>query len=178
MDNNFTRSTKTNLISGTATIDSGYTLTCGGARTVPVNNDAGNFLFESFPYSEDTWKARAKAHRVPEKATIDVFAIGVRSNDPNNIGLERKVSRKMTNIASEIPSELVSVEPNFTLTGGGAAIYYNAGPGNLLTASYPMVDNNVQAWSAEGKAHVLSSPALLEVFAIGVFEFIKIRPLP
>lgn len=160
---------------GTVTIDSSYSLTCGGARTWPVRAAAGNFLYESYPLSNDTWKASAKDHFVSDPATMNVFAIGLKPNN-SNIAIASQITSDV-GPTSDFPSAQVNAFRDFIITRGGAQIYSGSGYGNLLTASNPIVDNTVQIWRADGKAHMEHSLGTLTVYAIGHFAF-PVIPIP
>ena len=52
------------------------------------------------------------------------------------------------------------------MIGGGAMVHYT-GAGNILTACYPKSNDE---WEARSKDHLTEDKALLEVFAIGIFD--------
>ncbi|QDQ03758.1 hypothetical protein [Bacillus sp. BD59S] len=160
-------------IRGSVTItDADYTLTCGGARTIPINDNAGNFLTESTAKDSNTWEASCKDHEVEERATLEIFAIGLKLNSPI-LKLTNKLFLSGFSRDESHPSKVVSVPKAWNLTGGGAEIAYGSEPGNLLTASFPLMDisdptNPIQTWNVAGKDHNITSPAKIEAIAIGV----------
>lgn len=160
-------------IIGSVTItDSDYTLTCGGARTIPINDNAGNFLTESTAKDPNTWGARCKDHEKEEEAILEIFAIGLKLNSPI-LKLTNKLFSSGFSRSEAHPSMVVSVPKEWNLTGGGAEIVYGSEAGNLLTASFPLIDisdptNPIQTWNVAGKDHNITSPANIEAIAIGV----------
>jgi LysM domain len=60
---------------GSASLDVGYILTGGGARTSCA---VGNLLTGSFPLDTTTWHAEAKDHGISCPSSIDVWAIGLK----------------------------------------------------------------------------------------------------
>lgn len=143
-----------------ATLPEGYTMTGGGAF---VNwHGAGNLLTASFPTSDASWEARSKDHDISDPAAITAFVIGIRHRTP-----KVTVRHHIQNATSAVvphPAVQVHLDASWTLTGGGALDQWN-GAGNLLTASFPSANST---WFAAGKDHVVSSPAAITAFAIGI----------
>jgi hypothetical protein len=136
-----------------------YVLTGGGAF---VNwAGAGNLLTASFPNSDKSWEARSKDHDISDPAQITAYAIGIKPKPGT-----KKVSHIIKNATGPIaahPSAQVCLDPGWTLSGGGAFDNWN-GAGNLLTASFP----NGMCWFASGKDHMISSPAAITAYVIGL----------
>jgi hypothetical protein len=59
----------------------------------------------------------------------------------------------------------VAVETGYTLIGGGARVNWSD-PGNLMTACYPIFDQN--RWVAASTRHRRRSDATITAYAIGV----------
>jgi vibriolysin len=144
-----------------ATLPGGYVLTGGGAFV--SWHGAGNLETASFPNSDNSWEARSKDHDISDPAQITAYAIGIRPKS----GAKKlaHVIRSATGAVAAHPTAHVTLEPGWTLSGGGALDNWN-GAGNLLTASYP----SGISWFAAGKDHVDSSPASITAYAIGIRE--------
>jgi vibriolysin len=143
-----------------AVLPTGFVLTGGGAF---VNwTGAGNLLTASFPNSDESWEARSKDHDISDPAQITAYAIGIKSRSGKKLHHEIK---KAKGAVAPHPTAQVSVDPGWTLSGGGALDDWN-GDGNLLTASFP----EGVSWLAKGKDHKVSSPAAITAYAIGLKE--------
>jgi len=143
-------------------LDSGYTLTGGGA--LAEADGAGQLLTASFPSSSVSWEARSKDHLVPAQGRLTAFAIGVRGRNGQKFPPTR-IFAGTSDIAPH-PSLLESVDQGYVCTGGGARVNWaDPQPGNLLWASAPHGQN---AWFGASKDHVVSSPASISVFAIAL----------
>lgn len=141
-----------------ATVPAGYKLIGGGARV--TTQGPGSLLTASYPSDAMTWTARAKDHRWDSPGTLEVWAIGL--YDPNNeweVGIFQASSA-----ATAHPEVQVQLPHGYAMTSGGALVTY-AGPGNLLTASYPASDN---LWIARSKDHEDPDPAALTGYVIGI----------
>jgi len=142
-------------------LPAGYTLTGGGAMTIP--EEPGILLTGSFPSSANTWQATAQDHTVgsdsPGKVTA--YVIGIRAKQ----GITPR-SKVFTAVSSKAPHPTynASVDSGWMLTGGGA---YTDCPafGNLLTASYPL---SLLTWRGEAKDHKVSCESAITVSAIGL----------
>lgn len=64
------------------------------------------------------------------------------------------------------PVARVTVPKNYKIIGGGAQVNWS-GPGNLLTASYPV---STSVWEAKAKDHDYSSPANITVYALAIYD--------
>jgi hypothetical protein len=156
-------SEKTSHPSATVLVDSGYLMTGGGAR-VDYGDGDGNLLTASFPLSANAWQARSKDHMYASQATITAYAIGIKPRTGENHLEVKLFPPSESSSKEEWPKHQITVDGGYVLTGGGALVNWQ-GSGNLLTASYPVDD---RTWEATSKSHVLSSPATITVYAIGV----------
>lgn len=141
------------------TLDDEYKLIGGGAFV--EQGSYGNLLTASFPASNNTWRARSKAHDYSDPAIITVYAFGL--YDPEDIwdvAITKKLSAK-----SDRPEVSAQVKSGFVLVGGGAFDDWE-GMGNLLTASRPSDDG--RSWIAKGKCHGHDDRAPITAYAIGI----------
>jgi hypothetical protein len=150
-----------------AILPPGFVLTGGGAFV--DYKGAGNMLTASFPHKSaaglwDGWEAHSKDHQITDPAQLTAYAIGIRlkSGAP---GVKNTVAPHFSNSAAA-PTTSVPLPDGFTLTGGGAFDKFS-GAGNMLTASGPDPSNG-NVWKARGADHFVSSPAIIQVFAIGI----------
>jgi hypothetical protein len=170
-----------------------YVLTGGGAF-VDWHGD-GNLLTASYPYPSylDTsgnwvgWEARSKDHQVSDPSTITAYAIGIRASCTNSlhptvknyvVGVQSPVSPvpvpppvieshpRADGTDPEHPKPCLGAGGSLTRSGGGAIDNWG-GEGNLLTASYPDPTSE-QCWVAKGKDHIVSSPAYITAYVIGI----------
>lgn len=142
----------------TLTVPPGYKIIGGGAR---VNwSGSGNLLTASFPKNAQTWIARAKDHKRPSPANIDVWAIAI--HDPSD-EWEVDIFSTTSSPASH-PSATATVNSNYVLTGGGAEAHWST-EGSLLTASYPEGSVN---WVAKSKDHKDPEKVSITAYAIGI----------
>jgi hypothetical protein len=145
-----------------AVLPNGFLLTGGGAF---VNwHGAGNLLTASFPTSDKAWEVRSKDHDVSDPSQITAYAIGIRRRQANGKKLQHEI-KKATGATAAHPSAQVQLDPGWAISGGGALDDWKGG-GNLLTASFPQGES----WFAFGKDHMVSSPAAITAFAIGLRE--------
>jgi hypothetical protein len=70
------------------------------------------------------------------------------------------------------PMAVATLPAGYTMTGGGAFVNYGTGSGNLLTASFP---SNDIAWEARSKDHILSDPAPITAYVLGLRSKIGIQ---
>jgi hypothetical protein len=143
-----------------ATLPAGFTMTGGGAFV--DWHGAGNLLTASFPTSDSSWEARSKDHDISDPAAITSYVIGIRHKTPQ-IRVRHLIQSATSSVVPH-PSTQVSLDSSWTLSGGGALDQWN-GAGNLLTASFPIARST---WFAAGKDHVVSSPAAVTAFVIGI----------
>jgi LysM domain len=151
------------LGTASASLDSGYVLTGGGAWA--TSNGPGILLTASYP-DEKTWRAAAKDHGVPDDGTLTAYVIGIKpKTGPLPTG---KVFGPKASESAPHPSDSQSIDQGWLLTGGGARTDCNV-VGNLLTASYP-IDSTT--WRGEAKDHGVSCPSPIWVYAVGL------KPVP
>ena len=152
-------SARSDLPQVTVSVPNAYKIISGGAR----DNYAGfgNMLTASYPVDLQHWSAQGKAHSVSDPSTIDAWAIAL--NDPEN--LWEVFLQPATSVSAHQPTATAKLPDGYTLTGGGAYINWAGGWGNLLTASYPQGSN---AWFAAGTDHIVSDPAPITAYAIGI----------
>jgi hypothetical protein len=145
----------------TVQVDPGYLIVGGGATTNWVAPQPGNLLTSCYPVDERHWFASSKAHSVPSPAELTAFAIAIR--DTGNLEVRYFTAESPV---SDQPSASVSVDKGYVLTGGGAQVKTQTPLiGQLLTASFPQ---DPKTWQARSKAHSVSSPGSIVVFAIGI----------
>lgn len=145
----------------TATVPEGYVICGGGANAHYTGN--GSLLTSSLPVDNQTWFAASKDHKVSDQATITAYAVGLRrrNGSPVNIRIDEETSAPAPH-----PSISISVEPGFTMLGGGGQDLYT-GAGNLLTAMFPSgQDDNPSTWTVSGKDHEISDPASVKAVLI------------
>jgi hypothetical protein len=169
----------------------GYALTGGGADCKgdsSTNNPI--YLTASYPYSEqdirgvkypsNVWKAIGKDAFVQANGSITAYAVGVKWSDTftNKYGNRTRITTWCIGLDSQNdshPAALVGPPDQTSLVGGGAYDRWDAikgAEGNMLTDSYPAnlvypYHADSSKWSAAGKDHIKSSPAVLTVYAIG-----------
>ena len=154
-------------------VPEGYVMTGGGARVVGVEN----LLVASYPGDEGrSWHAKSKDHWIESPARLEVTAIGVRRKDGKPY-FESSVDF-VTSGRMSWPESVLGARHGYMLVGGGARVNWaDPDPGNLLTASYPELNEMGLAvsWAGAGKDHARKddprpavSPASITVFAIGL----------
>ncbi len=144
----------------TAEVGPGFTLTGGGA----VSLGREHLLTMSRPVTNSNtnrrWRVASKAHFIPELASIQAIAIGIKDRSGRPIagrttpGTSGRGGGYLTAVSADLPD-------GFVLTGGGAVDLWE-GLGRLLVASKP-TDFNPRSWTAVSKDH--SEPALGTLFA-------------
>jgi hypothetical protein len=153
-----------------------YKLLSGGAKV--TWNGKGMLLTASFPESNNTWRALAKDHEASDSGELTVYAMAL--YDPD--GLWEVKHFQATSAPEAHPHAEVNVESGFVMVGGGAEVHWN-GEGNMLTASYPILETRdsktSNTWKAQSKDHLESSPATITVYALGlrskIGDYIKIN---
>jgi hypothetical protein len=151
-----------------AQVGVGYKLIGGGAWV--HWSEPGNLLTASFPDPDGlTWVARSKDHVYPSPASIQAFAIGL--YDPNNQWDVRIFPQPSA--SAQHPEVDATVDGRYVMTGGGAEVKY-AGPGGLLTASYPL---SPSVWRARSKDHMVAESHVVVAYAIGI-RLLNGSPLP
>jgi hypothetical protein len=134
----------------------------GGATTNWVMPQPGQLLTSSYPLDEHHWVATSKAHSVSFPAMLSAFAIAI--HNPGGRLYDVKIFARRSTTNADTSSMSASVDAGYAMTGGGAQTV-TAGVGQLLTASYPSSDT---VWTANSKAHTVSSPGDIVAYAIGV----------
>ncbi|WP_420577334.1 hypothetical protein [Ekhidna sp.] len=146
-------------------VGSGYVLIGGGAYTIGVSE--GAYITESRPSTNKrTWYASSKDHGGrPDPHKLTVYAIGIKLRGLTRDQTASYVKINVGNYSSfqAHPDSYVDMPTGYHLIGGGAEVDWS-GSGNLLTASYP--DGN--RWRVASKDHLVSSPARIRAFAIGI----------
>ncbi len=137
-----------------------YKVLSGGAN---VNwSGSGNLLTSMYPQSSSNWIASSKDHKVSSPASLEAYAI-VASLAGREISNSDYVLVSQTSSYAAHPTAVASLPSGYTLVGGGARVNWS-GAGNLLHASYP----NGNSWVASSKDHVISSPATVTSYAVGL----------
>lgn len=146
----------------TATLPAGYVLTGGGGQL--QYKGAGSFLTASYPVNNSAWEARGKDHGISDPSAIVAYAIGIRHRT-GAIKVSGTIVSYSGGELSSHPISTAALQLEWTLSGGGALTSYH-GPGNLLTASFPLG----LSWAAAAKDHVYPSGATMTAYAIGIRE--------
>lgn len=130
----------------------------------------GNLITASYPNDKlSAWLVSTKDHLRVDQANITAWAIGLKVE-----GLTRQelIEHMHVNVAASDyvshPDVSTSVPEGYSLIGGGFDVDWS-GYGNIATASYP---ENAFSWRAKSKDHGKLSPASIDVYAIGIKEFI------
>jgi hypothetical protein len=147
------------LGNATATLDTGYVLTGGGAWAWAPG--PGILLTATYPSSENSWTASAKDHGAADNGTVTAYVIGIKPrNGPRPRG---KIFGPPQSAKAPHPSNSQTVDKEWFLTGGGART--DCFLGNLLTGSYPI---DTTTWRGEAKDHAVPCPSEIWVYAIGL----------
>ncbi len=141
-----------------------------GGGVEGTNYPQGNLLTASYPNNDlSAWLVSTKDHVSPNSTRITAYALGLKIE-----GLSRNQLLSQINVNTRTsgyvqhPDVSVGVPEGFVMIGGGFKVNW-LGAGNLATASYP---ETIFDWRAKSKDHVIYSPAWLQVYAIGVREYI------
>lgn len=160
-----TTSYKSSHDSHPANVDDDFVLIGGGAYTIGVSE--GAYITESRPSTNKrTWYASSKDHGGRSDAhKLVVYAIGIKIRGLTRDQTASYIKINVGNYSSlqAHPDNFVDMTTGYHLVGGGAEVDWS-GSGNLLTASYP--DGN--RWRVSSKDHLVSSPARIRAFAIGI----------
>lgn len=142
-----------------------YVVVGGG---VAGSANPGNFITASYPNSSlSAWLVSTKDHLIPNPAAIRAYAIGLKIQ-----GMTRKELLENDIVWTSAQSSGTESHPDMTaflpsgyaMIGGGMRIGWS-GAGNLAYGMYP---DTMLSWRARSKDHVVSSPANMEVFTIGI----------
>jgi hypothetical protein len=156
-----------------------FVLIGGGAQDVWTG--AGAMLWESHPQDVNdsgpgrTWIASSKDHIQAALHTLNVWAIGLKVKQTNGVFLT--AAQLKSHISYRFcPGQTQSDQPSEScdamkplLIGGGARSNWQItfGAGQLLTASRVNM-NKGTTWLAASKAHIVSDPSTLDVWAISI----------
>jgi hypothetical protein len=143
-------------------VPSDWSIVGGGATTNWVLPQPGQLLTSSYPLDEHHWVATSKAHSVSFPAMLSAFAIAI--HNPGGKLYDVKIFAQRSTSNADISAISASVDAGYAMTGGGAQTL-TAGVGQLLTASYPASEST---WTANSKAHTVSSAGDIVAYAIGV----------
>lgn len=118
---------------GRSSLDSGYILTGGGARTSCAQ---GNLLTGSYPLDPTTWMAEAKDHNVTCGSTIDVWAVGLKL-PPGSFSLEGggPAFQMITNFVGAmaiVPGALPALRPMPSGATASKSTYYISQQGDTF----------------------------------------------
>ncbi len=158
-----------------ATVDSGWTPTCGGASVSPNNS---SLLLQAsspepsadlMPVEFSTWKAGAQYCQKSVAGEVTSYIIGIQAagivfTSEAYFTRSPKVAHPSTSLGA----------PGKNIGGGAWVGYGEENCFNFLTSSSPICGwiNNGQpvvgGWEAAGKDHITSSPAALTVCAINL----------
>lgn len=128
---------------GSSSLDLGYILTGGGARTSCTQ---GNLLTGSFPLDSTTWHAEAKDHNVICPSTIDVWSIGLKL-PPGSLSIEGGTPEfgKIYNFGGAMaisPIAVPAMRPTILNTTTPKLMYYFSQPGDtFLTLALRFYNN-------------------------------------
>ena len=145
-----------------ATVPPGYSVIGGGCQTSWKKPEPGNLLVSSFPVS-DGWVCSSKAHSVSSPAILTSYVIGIKSSDFTVVAGPPEAEGPRTGRNSA--SSTVPTSQGAGLVGGGCKVTYG-GPGQMLTKSYPDIDNN--RWTCESKDHQYQDPATITAYSFGL----------
>lgn len=130
----------------------------------------GNLLTASYPNSGLTaWLVSTKDHMYADAIYVKAWAIGIKI-----AGLTRAQTLSLVSVTTASSSYVnhpdisVAVPTDSVMIGGGFKVNWS-GSGNLATASYPQA---ADTWRAQSKDHLSASPATLQVYAIGLPQYI------
>jgi hypothetical protein len=150
------------------TVPSDYVVIGGGGEG--SQSPQGNLLTASYPSADLTsWLVSTKDHMVSDPVNVRGWAIGLKISGLSAAQLRTYVivsSATSANVAH--PDITASLPPGYVLLGGGIKVNWT-GSGNLATASAP---SGVMSWRARSKDHMLSSPATVDAYVIGLSSYI------
>ena len=134
----------------TVSLETGYALTGGGGRLVPVSRG----LAASYPASANSWEVIGE-EQVSALGSAISYIISIRPRAGGSVpsGLTRASGPAAQPV-------IVVVLDGYTLTGGGAV----AGGANVLRSSFPEGDK----WSASSNHQDAGSLVRTAVYAIGI----------
>lgn len=156
--------TAATIVTSTATVPSGYTLTGGGA--LDENPHPGHLLYESAPtLNGNGWIASGRTVIYNSvKSKVTAYAIGIQYKTiPGSI--KCSVESTTSDQAANHPiTSLVGSIDAVVIGGGGSISQSPNGNGNVLTGIYP--DDLSNSFSASGKDHEIVDLRKATAFAI------------
>lgn len=141
-----------------------------GGGVVGAGSNPGHFLTASYPNENlSAWYVSTKDHLDANPVNLRAYAIGLKI-----AGLSR--SQLLNYIAVNSASSSYVAHPDissgvpqgYSMIGGGFRVKW-AGAGNIATASYP---ENAFSWRVRSKDHVISSPASIQAYSLGLLNTI------
>ena len=151
-----------------ATLPAGYALIGGGFK---VNwSGAGNLGTASAPSGITGWRVRSKDHNVVSPATATAYAIGFPTTIPGIGTFATTVNSSLSTVAAH-PTVTATLTDGYALTGCGAFVNWTGG-GNLLWKIKPLSPTlGIAACNVASKDHIVSAPASISGYAIGMRGF-------
>jgi Subtilase family/Peptidase inhibitor I9 len=152
----------------TANLPAGYVLLGGGFK---VNwSGMGNLGTASAPSGAYGWRVRSKDHNLASPATAQAFAIGLRETIPG-IGSFLATVNTATSSQAAHPAGSVTLANGYALSGCGAYVNWS-GNGNLLWKIKPWTPTaGKAACEASSKDHVVSDPATIAIYSMGLRSY-------
>jgi RNA polymerase subunit RPABC4/transcription elongation factor Spt4 len=148
-----------------ANITDFYTLLGGGAKVNP--NPEGNFLVASMPLING-WYVESKDHDVVSAATINAYAIGIKTQLLENGQWETATYGETSFIESGFGTDTVNFDNTYVLSCPGASTTYD-GAGRMLNFVQPYVRSAVV-----GSQDLLYTDAgILNAFGVGIRKKLK-----
>jgi hypothetical protein len=169
--------------SGSLVLPADYVIIGGGASISCPPSGCGAYLYPSSflitsrpDFASNSWVADSKEHLNPDPHYLKIYAIGVKITNVSSTQLRSYMQVfSKTSIVQAGPSTSVTVPADYDMLGGGAQINYGNGAGSLLVSSYPSSPNT---WSVHGKDHMVSSPASITAYAIGIKKIVNFAYCP
>jgi len=156
-----------------AYMPTGYTLLGGGFRI--QTDGVGSFATMSAPVpnplsanirSLPGWQVRAKDHVQHSPATMTAYAIGIRSSLSGVGNLRSSINTTVSPSAAH-PSASLDAQAGYARTGCGAYVDWS-GEGSLLWRIQPTFAGDDAGCTVSSKDHLVSSPARIHGYAIGL----------
>ena len=137
----------------------------GGGAYASYGGGPGALLTESRPWSDlSGWTGSSKDHKYANNHYLYVYAIGLKLDGVDKYTLHNQIRIvQNTSQIQQHPNVGATLPSGYALIGGGARVNWS-GAGNLLTESYP----SGSTWNASSKDHLLTSPASITAYAIGI----------
>jgi hypothetical protein len=143
----------------------------GGGGTA-TDQGAGALLTASYPTDDlSGWVVSSKDHIDSSPHELVTYVIGLKIAGMSRAQLAASVYvGSATNYGPHPEAEAGIPSNSYVLVGGGFKIDWT-GAGNLATASFP---SSASSWKARSKDHLLSSPATLHTYAIGLLRTLPV----